>query len=150
MRTAPLVLLLLTLAPACSNERRTKHEALAKTLERPVSLLCEADNPDRGGKAAREAAEALIAIPQVSDVETENMLAAVRKSARALVGALGDACKDEDAARCAEARKNASFNVGDLKSAVTRLGSNAELRTGAKMPVPTPEGCATLRSAASR
>jgi hypothetical protein len=144
-----------------------KHEALAKTLESPVSLLCTTSHPEAGGcdadcaarvaagegKAARDAAEALAAIPPFSDPETEARLAEVRKSARALRGALAGACQGapapdgpptDDVQRCAEARSQLGWNINDLRGATTRLASNVEVRTGAKMPAPTPEGCTKL------
>jgi hypothetical protein len=159
--------LLLFAFAACSNERRAQHEALAKKLEAPMSLLCQATHKESAscvddcavraaaseGKAARDAADAFAAIPPFGDVETEGMLADVRKSARALKKAFGDACKEAPAADgpptdavrdCADARKLAGFNISDLNSVVTRLAGNAETRTGAKMPAPTPDGCAKL------
>jgi hypothetical protein len=152
---------------ACSNERRAQHEALAKSLERPVSLLCATSHPEAGGcdadcaarvaagegKAARDAAEGLASIPPVSDPATEGLLADVRKSARAVQRAFGGACKEAppadgaatDAVKaCAEMRAQVGWNVNDLRAALTRFGSNAELHSGVAMPVPTPEGCAKL------
>ena len=138
--------LIVVLAAGCSNEKRVQHEALAKTLEHPVSLLCATKSGDAAaeGKAAREAAEALVAIPPFADLVTEGMLVDVRKAARALLKTLGDACKDGDAQQCAEGRKAIGFNIDDVRSTVTRLGGNAETRSGVKMPVPTPDGCAKL------
>ena len=81
------------------------------------------------------------AIPPFADLVTEGMLVDVRKASRALLKTLGDACKGGDAQECADGRKAISFNIDDVRSAVTRLGGNAETRSGVKMPVPTPEFC---------
>jgi len=157
---------LLALLVACSNEKRAQHESLAKSLEKPVALLCKSSGPEAGGcdadcttraaalegKNARDAADALAALPPFADPATEGMLGDVRKSARALQRGFGAACKDAppdgpptDAVKaCADARKEVGFNVGDLRSVLTRFGSNAELHGGVPMPVPTPEGCAKL------
>jgi hypothetical protein len=146
-----------------------QHEALARQLETPVAFLCKTSPPDAGtgacdadcavrgaaaeGKAARDAAEALVAIPPSSDADTESKLADVRKSARELRRAFAGACQappppngppTDAVQRCADARKQLEWNINDLRAAATRLAGNVEVRTGVKMPSPTPEHCAKL------
>jgi hypothetical protein len=146
MRRIGIVMFFLCIV-ACSDERRAKHEQLAKSLEAPMALLCKTTQKEGSaaieGKAVRDAADAFAALPPFGDAETEALLAELRKSARALKGAFGDACKEADAA-CADARKQASFNVSDLGSVATRVSGTTEARTGVKMPSPTPEGCSKL------
>ncbi len=166
MRRELLVLVVLTVA--CSNERRAQHEALAKSLEPSVALLCKTSQPEAGGcdadcaaraaaregKSARDAAEGLAAIAPFADPATEGQLAEVRKSARALQKALGKDCTDapppdgpatDTVKACATARNEVGWNVNDLRATLTRFASNAEVHSGVKFPAPTPDGCAKLR-----
>ncbi len=144
------------LALGCNRERTARHEALAKVLAAPATLLCGESKEGGGcyadcqtrnaadhGASVVAAAKLVSSIPTFADPETEALLADVRAAGELAHESLVAACPKRidtsgpigpEVERCAEAARAHRARIDAFIDAFQRLTTGARERTGVEMP----------------